>query len=162
MTLEGTQVPLGRLTAEERRFLGHMVSQFKRGGSYLDFENAYMDPQSAVFRHARRLGRPVEETPLYRVCDDLARRLGIRQGYLVKEEVVRYPEPPAGERRELTTGEVAKLAACTHEAVRKAIRTGRLRARRVGHLSLIWEQDAEAFAESRRTRARSDKERRHA
>lgn len=158
VTLEGAQIPLGRLTAEERRFLGHMYSRFKRGGSYLDFENLYMDPESVVFRHAKRLGRPVAETPLYHVCDDLARRLGIRQGFLVKEEVVRFnAEPAGGERREMTTGEVAKLAGCTHEAVRKAIRTGRLRGRRVGHLSLIWEKDAEAFAETRRAQPRSAK-----
>ena len=157
VSLEGMQIPLGRLSAEERRFLGQMVGQFKRGGTYLDFENMYMDPDSIVFRHAKRLGKPVAETPLYRVCDDLARRLGIRQGYLVKEEVIRYVEPQGSERRELTTGEVAKLAHCTHEAVRKAIRTGRLRGRRVGRLSLIWEKDAEAFAESRRAQARSDK-----
>lgn len=157
VTLEGSQVSLGRLTAEERRFVGHMVSRFKRGGSYLDFENFYMDPESVVFRHAKRLGRPVEETPLYRVCDDLARRLGIRQGYLVKEEVVRYPDSRGEQRRELTTGAAAKLAGCTHEAVRKAIRTGRLRARRVGHLSLIWEKDAQAFAEGRRAQTRAGK-----
>lgn len=150
VTLEGMRIPLGRLTAEERRFLGKMAGYYKRDGSYLDFENVYMDPESAVFRHAKRLGRPVAETPLYRVCDDLARRLGIRQGYLVKAEVARDAAEPGEERRELTTGEVAKLACCTREAVRKAIRTGRLRARRVGRLSLIWEKDAEAFADHRR------------
>lgn len=149
-TLEGAQVSLGRLTAEERRFLGQMIGHFKMGGSYLDFENLYMDPDSVVFRHAVRLGKSVAETPLYRVCDDLARRLGIRQGYLVREQVFRHSEPEAAERRELTTGEVAKLANCTHEAVRKAIRTGRLRARRVGRLSHIWDQDARAFSEARR------------
>lgn len=148
-TLEGAQVSLGRLTAEERRFLGQMIGHFKKGDSYLDFENFYMDPDSIGFRYAARLGESVAETPLYRVCDDLARRVGIRQGYLVKEQVVRYSEPGAAERRELTTGEVAKLASCTHEAVRKAIRTGRLRARRVGRLSLIWDQDAAAYAEAR-------------
>lgn len=157
VTLEGVQIPLGKLTAEERRFLGHIVGQFKRGGSYLDFENAYMDPDSMVYRHAKRLGKPVAETQLYRICDDLARRLGIRQGYLVKEEVVRYVEPHGEERRELTTGEVARLAHCTHEAVRKAIRTGRLRARRVGRLSLVWEKDAEAFAEHRKAHTRAGK-----
>jgi excisionase family DNA binding protein len=157
VTLEAEKISLGRLTGEERRFLGQMVSLFKNGGSYLDFENAYMDPGSVVFRHAKRLGTPVEGTPLYQVCEDLARRLGIRQGFLVKEEVVRYQHTPEGERRELTTGEVAKLAGCTHEAVRKAIRTGRLRGRRVGYLSLIWDKDAEAFANGRRLAAQADK-----
>lgn len=158
VTLEGKQLPLGRLTAEERRFLGSMYGRFKRGSSYLDFENSYMDPDSIVYRHAKRLGKSVSETPLYQVCEDLARRLGIRQGFLVKDEVVRFPaESEKGERRELTTGDVAKLAGCTHEAVRKAIRTGRLRARRIGRLSLVWDKDAQAFAESRRAAVRRDR-----
>lgn len=149
MSLEGKRIPMGALTAEERRFLGEMHGLIRSGISFLDFDNKYMDPDSIVFRHAKRLKSPVEESPLYRICDDLGRRLAIRQGYMVKEDVV---GPAYGEeRKELTTGDVAKLADCTHEGVRKAIRTGRLRARRVGRLSLIWEEDAKAFAEQRRT-----------
>jgi excisionase family DNA binding protein len=135
-----------------------MYGHFKKGASYLDFENIYMDPGSVVYRHAKRLGIAVAETPLYLVCDDLSRRLGIRQGFLVKDEVVRPPaEDEECERRELTTGDVAKLAGCTHEAVRKAIRTGRLRAQRIGRLSLIWDKDAQTFADTRRAAARIHK-----
>jgi len=34
---------------------------FERLTRYLDFENMYMDPESIVFRHAKRLDRPVAE-----------------------------------------------------------------------------------------------------
>ncbi|MFH2203564.1 MAG: excisionase family DNA-binding protein [Elusimicrobiota bacterium] len=154
MTLEDKHVPLSRLTAEERRFLGEMHALVKRGISFLDFDNKYMDPGSLVYRHAKRLKRPVQETPLYQICDDLGRRLAVRQGYMVREEIVGSGPGYGEERKELTTGLAAKLAGCTHEAIRKAIRTGRLRARRVGRLSLIWEEDAKAFAEQRQAAQR--------
>ena len=53
------------------------------------------------------------------------------------------------ELKEHTTGEVAEMAGCTREGVRKAIRTGRLRARRVGRMSFIREEDALAFVRTR-------------
>lgn len=143
-TLTGETLSLSRLNAEEKRFLGKLYAKYKAGISYLVFDGFYWEPDSPVPGHAKRLGKPAEKTPLYQVCDDLAKRLGIRQGYLVESEVV--PGRQSEERKELTTGEVARLASCSEEAVRKAIRTARLRARRVGKFSLIWDKDAEAFA----------------
>ena len=148
-TLEESKVPLDKLIAAEREFLGELTRRQKNGVSYLDFENLYMDPASPVFAHSKRLGKPVSETPLFQVCADMAKRLGIQQGFLVREEVVRTYGAKLEERKELTTGEVAKLADCTDEAVRKAIRTGRLRARRVGRYSFIAESDALAFVRAR-------------
>lgn len=150
-TLEKRTVSLSALTRSERQFLGALARRFKENVSFLDFENSYMDPSSPVFAQAERLRREVRETPLFAVCNDLGKRLGIRQGFLVKEEVV---EPYGGRdpEREFTTGEVAGLAGCTHEAIRKAIRSGRLRARRVGRFSLIREPDARAFAAARESK----------
>ena len=148
-TMEGTKVEISQLTVDERRFLGELAQQMKKGISYLDFENLYTSASSPVHAQARRMGRPIRDTPIYQVCEDMSKRLGIQQGFLVKDEVVKSYGAQGTERRELTTGEAAKLAGCTHEAIRKAIRTGRLRARRVGRLSLIWEEDAKAFANSR-------------
>lgn len=104
-----------------------------------------------VFACAKRLGKEPEETPIYKVCDDLAKQLGIGQGYLVRKEVVRYLAGPQSKRRELTTGEVSKLAGCTPQTVREAIRTWRLPARMVGRRALIREKDAEAFARTVRS-----------
>jgi len=149
-TLELRTVPLNGLTTQERRFLGTLAREYKRDVSYLDFENLYMDPSSQVFSHARRMRRPVRETPLFEVCDDLGKRLGIRQGFLVREEVVARDAAGNVEVKEFTTGETAGIAGCTDEAVRKAIRTGRLRARRIGRFSLIREDDALAFSKARK------------
>lgn len=149
-TLERESISLAGLTREERRFLGRLIRGFKENISYLDFENTYMEPSSPVFSQAKRLGRPVEESSLYQVCDDLGKRLGIKQGFLVREEVVERYAKQGAPVKEFTSGEVARLARCTGEAVRKAIRTGRLRARRVGRFSLIAEADAMAFAAARK------------
>lgn len=148
-TLEESKVSLDKLTVSEREFLGELAQRQKSGVSYLDFENLYMDPASPIFAQSKRLSKPVSETPLFQVCADMAKRLGIQQGFLIREEVVQRYASNADERKELTTGEVARLADCTDEAVRKAIRTGRLRARRVARFSLISESDALAFVRSR-------------
>lgn len=152
MTLEKEAVPLADLAAEERRFLGEMVARIKGRVSYLDFSNFFMEPYSRVLMQSERLGVPAEETTLYKVWNDMGKRLGIEQGYLVRHEIVKGEGIP---RKELTTGEVAKLAGCTHEAVRKALRTWRLRGRRVGRMSLVWDKDAEAFAKTVRERKRA-------
>lgn len=149
-TLERRTIALGGFTTQERRFLGELTRRLKNTVSYLDFENLYLEPDSQIFKQSKRLCRPVEETPLYQVCDDLGKRLGIRQGFLVREEVVERYAAGNAETKEFTTGEVARLAGCTDEAVRKAIRTGRLRARRVGRFSLIREEDATAFVNVRK------------
>ncbi len=153
-TLEGKTVPLGRLNGQEKSFLGEMLREYESGRNFLNFKLAYSEPDSIVYRSAKRLRKPVEESPLYRVCDDLARRLGVKQGYLVKEEIMEYQAMPMAERKEMTTGQVAKLAGCSSQAVWKAILTWRLRARKVGRLALIWEEDAKAFAASRRRSAK--------
>lgn len=53
-------------------------------------------------------------------------------------------------RKELTVHQTARMAGCTPRAVRQAVLTWRLRARKVGRRALIWEKDAEAFAASLR------------
>ncbi|MDE2141202.1 MAG: hypothetical protein KGJ84_02155 [Elusimicrobia bacterium] len=146
--LSGEEVGLGALNAEERRFLGELFADIKKGVSYLALENRFMERDSPLQRHARRLGAPLARTVLYRVCEDLATRLGVRQGYLTRDQVMVVREGQAEERKEMTSGKVAELAGCTRQAVIKAIRSGRLRARRVGKISLIWDKDAEAFARS--------------
>lgn len=147
-TLEHEKVSLSHLRREEKEFLAGLFKRFEEGDNYLSFKQLYLAPHSPVFSCAKRLGKEPEETPLYKVCDDLAKRLGIGQGYLVRKEVVRCGADEKPRERELTTGEVAKLANCTPQAVRKAIWTWRLKARRVGRMSLVAEKDAEAFARS--------------
>ena len=158
-TLDRKSVSLASLKPEEKVFLAGIYRQYEEGTNYLSFKHLYSDPDSLVSRSAKRLGKAVEESPLYQVCDDLSNRLGVRQGYLVKEEIMQYQATPVAERKELTTGQVAKLAGCSVQAVRKAIFSWRLRARKVGRLALIWDEDARAFAQSVRHRHLTKKRR---
>jgi hypothetical protein len=155
-------ISLAGLDPEERKFLGNIFRRYEEGPNYLSFKHLYTDPEGLAFKNAKRLKKPVREAPLYRVCDDLAIRLGIRQGYLVKEEIMQYQTASVSERKELTTGQVAKLAGCSVQAVRKAIVSWRLRARKVGRLALVWDEDARTFAESvRRRRSPGLRRKRH-
>ena len=49
-------------------------------------------------------------------------------------------------RKELTADEVAQLASCTRRQVMRAILSAKLRARKVGRETLIWDEDAKVFA----------------
>jgi|CXWL01.1.fsa_nt_gi excisionase family DNA binding protein len=160
-TVSGEAISLKDLTAEEKVFLGTIFQQYEMRPNYLAFKHLYTEPEGRVFKSAKRLKQPVRECPLYRVCDDLAVRLGTNQGYLVKEEIMQYQIAPVAERKETTTGQVAKLAGCSVQAVRKAIISGRLRARKVGRLALIWDEDARAFADVVKGR-RASRRRKHA
>jgi len=57
-------------------------------------------------------------------------------------------------RKELTASEVAQLAGCSHRQVMNAILSAKLRARKVGREALIWNEDAEVFADRWRRRSR--------
>ena len=147
-TLELEKIPLSNLKHEDKELLVSMFKRFEEGINYLSFKNQFLRPGSPVFAYANRLGKEPEETPLYRVGTDLSLQLGIGQGYLVREEVVKQEAVQRTPHKELTTGEVAKLAGCTPQAVRKAILTWRLKARKVGKLALVAEQDAIAFSQA--------------
>lgn len=145
-TVDGKAIPLKDLDADDKAFLAKISEAYERGENFLNFKHLFTDPAGQPFRHAKRVEKPVAETALYQVCKDLARRLGMRQGYVVKESTPPYGATAGEPRRELTTGQVAEMAGCTTEAVRRAIRTWRLPARMVGRLALVWEKDAEVFA----------------
>ncbi len=161
-TVSGETISLKDLTSDEKVFLGRVYRQYEERPNYLSFKHLYTEPDGPVFKSARRLKKPVRESPLYRVCDDLAVRLGTHQGYLVKEETMQYQTAPIAERKETTTGQVAKMAGCSVQAVRKAIVSGRLRARKVGRLALIWDEDARTFAHTFKGRRDSHHKRGHA
>ena len=75
---------------------------------------------------------------------------------------MQYQIAPIAERKETTTGQVAKMAGCSVQAVRKAIVSGRLRARKVGRLALIWDEDARTFAHTFKGRHAAHNKKRHA
>jgi hypothetical protein len=147
-TLELEKISLSHLRNGDKELAMAMFKRFEEGSNYLSFKTSFFLSASPIFAYAKRLGKQPEETPLYKVGKDLATRLGIDQGYLVREEVVKREAAQRTPHQELTTVQVAEMAGCTPQAVRKAILTARLRARKVGRLALISEKDAAAFSQA--------------
>ncbi|MFA4987936.1 MAG: hypothetical protein WC712_15260 [Candidatus Brocadiia bacterium] len=144
-TADGKDLSLKALNADDKAFLGKLFHAYEHDENYLAFKHLYTAPGCQVYKHARRVGKPAAKTVLFQVCEDLARRLGMRQEYVVREDIAGYGSA-GGPRRELTTGQVAAMAGCSAEAVRRAISSWRLPARMVGRLALVWEEDAKTFA----------------
>jgi hypothetical protein len=134
--LDGRIINISGLTAAQKSYLGEKILSDKARMNYMDFQNRYLEDPVV-------LGSP----QLYDLCRDLATRLGISQGYLKKES---YSHGAIKEEKELTSPDVAKMGLCSPQAVRDAIKAGRLSARRVGPLYLIKENNAEAFIASLR------------
>lgn len=136
-TLDGRIIDISGLTAAQKSYLGEKILTDKARMNCMDFQNRYLEDPVV-------LGSP----QLYDVCRDLATRLGISQGYLKKESYEHGAIKK--EEKELTSPAVAKMGLCSPQAVRDAIKAGRLSARRVGPLYLIKENNAEAFIASLR------------
>ena len=147
-TLELEKISLSHLRNGDKELSNAMFKSFEEGMNYLSFKNTFFRSGAPIFAYAKKLGKQPEETPLYKVGMDLATQLGIGQGYLVREEVVKREAAQRAPHQELTTVQVAKMAGCTPQAVRKAIQTARLRARKVGKMALISEMDATAFSQA--------------
>lgn len=148
-TLENTSILVEDFLPSETDFLEALLLRFFSGDNFLEFKQSYLNRESEVIKQARRLNVQTEDSPLFRICDDLAKRLGIAQNYLVRTEVV------ASEARDVPQKEfdikgVSKFVNCSYETVRKAIKSMRLQARRVGGATLISLEDAEAFKSSLR------------
>src|SRR3989338_162570 len=111
-TLAHEKLSLSSLRHDEKEFLGRLFKRFEEGRNCLSFKQEFLAADSPLFAYAERSRKEPEKTSLYKVCDDLAKRLGIGQGYLVREEVVPDETARRTPPRELTTGEVAKLAGC--------------------------------------------------
>jgi len=147
-TLELEKISLSHLSNGDKELRNAMFKSAEAGTNYLSFKTAFLRTDAPIFAYAKKLEKEPEETPLYKIAMDLATRLGIDQGYLVREEVVKREADQKAPHKEFTTGQVAKMAGCSSQAVWKAILTWRLRARKVGKIALIAENDAIAYSNS--------------
>jgi len=141
-TFDGRTVDLSGITAEQKKYLGEKIMKDKSKMNFMDFQNRYLEDPVVL-----------DSPQLYELCRDLATRLGISQGYLRKES---YDHASRTEEKELTSSEVADIGRCSQQAVRDAIKAGRLSARRVGPLYLVKENHARIFVETlRKNKSRS-------
>lgn len=149
ITLTGEKIDLSQLTPEGRAFLGHIVKAYEETEAYPNFVNRINSPGSPALAKGRWVTEKVAASPLYRVCQDLADRLGIAQGFLTLGKNSSLQDAGFVDRREpdyVSSAEAGRLAGVTPEAIRKAIRERRIPARQVGRTYLVERRAAEAYA----------------
>lgn len=148
-TLTGETIDISAITGEDRTFLGQLVKAYQAGESYPDFVNRMNAPGSPALAGGAWVTGAVIRSPLYRVCQDLADRLGIAQGFLAPGPSSEVAEAGAGSRQEqelLSCEEAAELIRVSAEAIRKAIRQKRLAARQLGRTYALDRRAVLAYA----------------
>ncbi|MBI4705391.1 MAG: excisionase family DNA-binding protein [Deltaproteobacteria bacterium] len=150
LTLTGEKIDLSSVTALEKVFLGQAVKFYEAGDAYPNFVNRVNAPGSAALGGGQWVTEKVTCSPLYRICQDLADRLGIAQGFLAigKNSSTERPTfiDAATEPDIISCEDAAQLAGVTAEAIRKAIRAKRLPARQVGRTYLLERKAVDAYA----------------
>jgi len=80
VTVSGQAVDIGNLGAEERKLLARLRRRARTHADWNDFNNYWMR-EVAAFYDARRVSRSQSrQSPVYRIAQDLASRLGIATG----------------------------------------------------------------------------------
>lgn len=150
LTLTGEKIDLGRLKAEDRAALGRILKAYQAGEAYPNFVNRVNVPGSPILGGRQWITKDVASSPLYCVCQDLADRLGIAQGYLAlgKNSSIEGTGTEAhGAVEYISSEEAAKLLGVTPEAVRKAARNKRLAtAKKIGRTYLFEWRVIQAYA----------------
>ena len=149
ITLTGQKIDLSELTIRERALLGRIVKAYEAGEAYPNFVNKINAPGSPALGGGHWVTEKVAASSLYRVCQDLADRLGIAQGFLALGENSSTQDTGFADRREpnyVSSEEAARLIGVTAEAIRKAIREKRIPARQVGRTYLVERRAVEAYA----------------
>ena len=150
VTLTGEKIDLSGLTAQEKVFLGQAVKSYEAGEAYPNFVNRVNASGSAALGGGQWVTEKVARSPLYRVCQDLADRLGIAQGFLAVGKNSSTERPTfvdaATEPDIVSCEDAAQRIGVTAEAIRKAIREERLPARQVGRTYLLDRKAVDAYA----------------
>lgn len=150
VTLTGEKIGLATLTDAEKAFLGQAVKDYETGEAYPNFVNRIHAPGSPSLGGDPWVTEKVTRSPLYRVCQDLADRLGIAQGFLAVGKNSSTSRPTfvdaALDSEIVSCEDAAQRIGVSAEAVRKAIREKRLPARQVGRAYLLDRKAVDAYA----------------
>lgn len=149
ITLTKGKIDISSLRTDEKAFLGHVVKACQAGESYPNLVNRIHTPGSPALGGGQWVTKKVQASPLYRVCQDLADRQGISQGFLALGSASSLHDTGFVQDREpgyISSNEAAKLIHVTPEAIRKAIRQKRLPAKRLGHAYLLERRAVEGYA----------------
>lgn len=148
-TLTGERLDLASLTPQERSFLGQATRAFQEDESYPAFVNRVNAPGSPALGGGNWVTEEIVGSTLYRVCQDLANRLAVRQGYLAlgPNSSTERPEPDSGAPELISCEDAARRIGVSGEAIRKAVRNRRIPVhQRIGRSYVLSAHAVEAFA----------------
>lgn len=147
--LSGEVLSLSGLADAAREFLNELSEDAARGVDYFDLLRRVKGPQALPLRGGP-ITPAIAASALYRVAHDIADRIGIKQGYLLAQDVTR-PLDAAADLLSLT--EASELVGITRPATHQALLERRLSGQRVGNAWVVRRADAEAFKRTRSSRA---------
>jgi excisionase family DNA binding protein len=145
--LTGERLDLSGLEKREAAFLDRLKADASEASAdYFELLRRVKGREAIPLR-----GRPITpetaRSPLYRAAHDIADRVGIEQGYVLRPDVDRtVAKPEAGL---LSMTEAAELIGISRPAVHQALSEERLPGRRVGNAWVVRRSDAEAFKRGR-------------
>ena len=126
LTLTGEEIDLSDLSVEQKLYIGEIIKEYRSvSASYPNFFNLIHKQGSVAMSGKDWIDSDVLDTPLYKVCQDLSDRLGIAQGFLKRGENSSQ-ESRSDEPEMISVSDAAKCLKISSEAIRKAIREGRL------------------------------------
>ena len=83
-TLNNGKYDLDALGAQHRHFIEKVIHYYKKNPDWNKFANYWHREGQKVWKNGNR--REVVKLPIFKVCQDLESRLGIKQGYTKEKE----------------------------------------------------------------------------
>ena len=154
MLVSGQEIGLD-LDGRERDFLRSLKAMARRGVSYFEIARIAVGPGSPALRGRARVTREIVESPLYLAARDVATRAGMAQGLILAPKHEKLREQIPTDSSLMSVVQAADLMGMSRAAVYKAIRAGRIAARRYGNVTLVERQSAIRCRDRRRARSGS-------
>ena len=139
--LDGDVIDLGMLPREDLAFLLDLQRRAMEDEDYFDLERAVCGPGAYPLADSPRVTREVHRTALFRVAEDIAYRVGIRQGVLAPnddDELV----PTEGI---MSVSEAADELGISRSAVAKAAQVGRIKGKKIGRTWALLKRSVNSY-----------------
>lgn len=139
--LDGERINLAKLPKEDLAFLLDFQRRAMEDEDYFDLERTVCGPKAYPLKGSLRVTREVHRTPVFRVAEDIAYRVGIRQGVLAPNEDDELV-PIEGI---MSVSEAAEELGITRSAVVKAAQAGRIMGKKIGRTWALLRRSVESY-----------------
>ena len=139
--LDGEVADLGKLPKEDLAFLLDLQRRAMDDEDYFELERAVCGPGAYPLKGSPRVTSAVHRTPLFRAAEDVAYRVGIRQGVIAPNE----DDEMVPTEAIMSVSEAAEELGITRSAVAKAAQSGRLRGKKIGNAWALLKRSVRSY-----------------